>query len=99
MSAPPSPRRAALLASAVSAVMAVGLPWAGAAQSGPEPLAVFAPASLAEAMPAAAEAWRGAGAGRPPVRVSIDATSRLAPQVAAGAPADLVVTADEAWMD
>jgi len=33
-----------------------------------------------------------------PVRFSFDATSRLAPQVAAGAPADVFVSADEAWI-
>ncbi len=32
------------------------------------------------------------------VRIVTDATSRIVPQIAAGAPADVVVTADRAWM-
>ena len=38
-------------------------------------------------------------AGGMPVRFSFDATSRVAPQVLQGAPADLFFSADEGWMD
>lgn len=58
---------------------------------------VLAAASLQEGMTAAADAWARAGHPRPVV--SFAASSALARQVLAGAPADLFVSADEAWMD
>ena len=58
---------------------------------------VLAAASLQEAMTEAAERWAGAGHPRPVV--SFAASSALARQVQAGAPADLFVSADEEWMD
>ncbi|MHA6722528.1 molybdate ABC transporter substrate-binding protein [Sphingomonas sp. RS2018] len=58
---------------------------------------VLAAASLQETMTAAADAWARAGYPRP--RVSFAASSALARQAMAGAPADLFVSADEAWMD
>lgn len=61
------------------------------------PPLVLAAASLQESMTAAANAWARAGHPRPVV--SFAASSALARQVAAGARADLFVSADEAWMD
>jgi molybdate transport system substrate-binding protein len=58
---------------------------------------VLAAASLQEGMAAAADAWRRAGHARPVL--SFAASSALARQIAAGAPADLFVSADEDWMD
>jgi molybdate transport system substrate-binding protein len=58
---------------------------------------VLAAASLQEAMTAAADAWARKGNARPVI--SFAASSALARQVAAGAPADLFASADEAWMD
>ncbi|WP_231568349.1 molybdate ABC transporter substrate-binding protein [Novosphingobium malaysiense] len=58
---------------------------------------VLAAASLQESMNAAADAWEAKGHRRP--RISFAGSSALARQVEAGAPADLFVSADEAWMD
>lgn len=58
---------------------------------------VLAAASLQESMNAAADAWARKGHPRP--TLSFAASSALARQVAAGAPADLFVSADEPWMD
>ena len=62
----------------------------------PGPL-VLAAASLQEGMTAAADAWARSGRARPVV--SFAASSALARQAMAGAPADLFVSADQAWMD
>jgi len=61
------------------------------------PLTVFAAASLTEVLPQVADAWVEAGGG--PVTFSFDASSRLAPQIEQGAPADLFISADGEWMD
>lgn len=64
------------------------------AQSGP---AVFAAASLTDALRALGEQWRARG--RPAPRFSFAASSALARQMEQGAPADLFASADEGWMD
>ncbi len=69
-------------------------PPASAQSKGP---LVLAAASLQESMTAAADAWARRGHARPVI--SFAASSALARQVAAGAPADLFVSADEDWMD
>lgn len=61
-----------------------------------EPL-VFAAASLQESMNAAADAWNARGHLRP--TISLAASSALARQIEAGAPADLFISADEDWMN
>lgn len=61
------------------------------------PPVVLAAASLQEALTAAAEDWERRGHPRPVI--SFAASSALARQVAAGAPADLFLSADEEWMD
>lgn len=58
---------------------------------------VLAAASMQEVLEEAAGAWAAQGHARPVL--SFAATSALARQVEAGAPADLLVSADEAWMD
>lgn len=65
-----------------------------AAAAGP---LVLAAASLQESLSAVADAWGRAGHERPVL--SFAASSALARQILAGAPADLFVSADEAWMD
>lgn len=58
---------------------------------------VLAAASLQEAMSAAGDAWTARGHARP--TFSFAASSALARQIEAGAPADLFASADEEWMD
>lgn len=69
-------------------------PRAFAAQRGP---LVLAAASLQESLSAAADGWARLGHARPVL--SFAASSALARQVAAGAAADLFISADEPWMD
>lgn len=58
---------------------------------------VLAASSLQEALSAAADAWARKGHPRPVL--SFAASSALARQIEAKAPADLFVSADEEWMD
>ena len=67
-----------------------------APQQTPEVLVVLAASSLQDVLPVVAEAWRTAGG--VPIRFSFDATSRLAPQIPRGAPADVFISADDEWM-
>ena len=65
--------------------------------AGPRPLVVLAASSLQEALQAEADAW--AKEDHPQPVLSFAASSALARQIESGAPADLFVSADEAWMD
>jgi len=67
-----------------------------APREGPDELVVLAASSLQDVLPVVARAWRTAGG--VPVRFSFDATSRLAPQILRGAPADVFISADDVWM-
>ena len=67
-----------------------------AVAAGTGPL-VLGAASLQESLNAAADAWAAQGHPRPVV--SLAASSALAHQIEAGAPADLFISADEKWMD
>jgi len=58
---------------------------------------VLAAASLQESLTEAADAWAARGHVRP--ILSFAASSALARQIGAGAPADLFISADEPWMD
>lgn len=58
---------------------------------------VLAAASLQESLSAAATAWSTKGHPKPVL--SFAASSALARQIGAGAPADLFISADEPWMD
>ncbi len=80
-------------------LIAVSLGGAGtAAYAAPAkgPL-VLAAASLQESLNAAADAFAAKGEARPVI--SFAASSALARQIDAGAPADLFISADEPWMD
>lgn len=77
-------------------VMAIATATPAHAQSKSGPL-VLAAASLQESMTAAVGAWVAKGHAKPVV--SFAASSALARQVEAGAPADLFVSADQEWMD
>lgn len=61
------------------------------------PLRVLAASSLTETLTAVGAAW--AAQGHPPISLTFDASSRLAKQIEAGAPADLFLSADSNWMD
>ena len=58
---------------------------------------VLAAASMQEALEEAARSWAATGHARP--LLSFASSAVVARQAAEGAPADLVVTADEQWMD
>lgn len=77
----------------ILALALAGMP-AGAAPRAP---VILAAASLQESLAAVATAWARKGHPRPVI--SFAASSALARQVEAGAPADLFVSADEEWMD
>ena len=62
-----------------------------------EPVVVFAAASLKNALDEAAAAWTKE-TGKT-TRISYAGSNALAKQIEAGAPADLFISADEAWMD
>lgn len=68
-----------------------------ASENGDSGTVVLAASSMQDALDEAADAWAAQGHARPVL--SYAATSALARQVAAGAPADLLVSADEEWMD
>ncbi|HEY4999927.1 MAG TPA: molybdate ABC transporter substrate-binding protein [Usitatibacter sp.] len=75
----------------------LALAWALAAPARAETLTVFAAASLKESLDEAARAYEGASGKR--VRISYGASSTLARQIEAAAPAQVFISADEEWMD
>jgi molybdate transport system substrate-binding protein len=62
-----------------------------------DPVVVFAAASLKNALDDAAVAW--AKENGKTARISYAGSNTLAKQIEAGAPADLFISADQAWMD
>lgn len=82
------------LFSALLLLLSLLAPPASAQQRGP---LVLAAASMQEALSAAADEWAKQGHARPVL--SFAASSALARQVAAGARADLFISADQEWMD
>jgi molybdate transport system substrate-binding protein len=80
-----------------SALGIVGCFAAPSAYAQARPPLVLAAASLQESLTAAADAWAKQGHVKP--TISFAASSALARQVEAGAPADLFVSADEDWMN
>ena len=69
----------------------------GAALAQAAPPVVLAAASLQESLTAAAAAWAAQRHDKPVI--SFAGSSALAKQIAAGAPADIFISADEPWMD
>lgn len=88
-------RSLACLALAALALLFAGVMPGGVQAQGAPPV-VLAAASLQEALTAAAQHW--AAKGHPKPVLSFAASSALARQVEAGAPADLFISADEEWM-
>lgn len=75
----------------------VGAACSPTAKAPPEPVTVFAAASLTDALGEIATAYeRTSGQ---PVRLSFGASGAVARQIQSGAPADLVILADPKWMD
>jgi molybdate transport system substrate-binding protein len=70
---------------------------AGTPENEQQPLRVFAAASLTEVLQQLATDYAATGATEP--RLSFAASSQLARQIEAGAPADMFVSADQEWMD
>ena len=68
-----------------------------AAEPAEAPIRVFAAASLTDALNEVATHWRRAG--HPQPSLAFGASSTLAKQVEAGAPADVFASADLKWMD
>ena len=91
----------ALLLALVAAPAPAGARPADAQPAGAQPAAkpplVLAAASLHDALGALADGWAARGHPRPVLAFA--ASSALARQVAAGAPADLFISADVQWMD
>ncbi|MBS7791634.1 molybdate ABC transporter substrate-binding protein [Roseococcus sp. SDR] len=85
-------RRSAFLS--VFAALALSLGATGAARA-QEAVTVFAAASLTDALRDLGAQW--AARGNPAPRFSFAASSALARQIEQGAPADLFMSADEAW--
>lgn len=78
----------------VALIALILAPSAMAQERGP---VVLAAASLQESLTEAANVWAARGHAKPVL--SFAASSALARQVIAGAPADLFLSADEEWMD
>ena len=88
---------ARMLALAAAAALAWGAPRQASAQGQSGNLVVFAAASLKNALDAVNAQWRketGKSA-----RISYAASSALARQIESGAPAQVFISADLAWMD
>jgi molybdate transport system substrate-binding protein len=80
------------------AVLVVGSAWwLRSRDQPPQAPVVLAAASLQEALQAAAKLWTDQG--HPAPVLSFAASSVLARQIEAGAPADMFISADEEWMD
>lgn len=77
------------------AFLTLGAPGLARAQDG---VVVFAAASLKNALDDVAASWTR-DTGKPAPKISYAASSALAKQIEQGAPADLFISADLAWMD
>ena len=88
--------RAYRMGAALLLLVAVASP-AGVRAADQDTVTVFAAASLTDALQQLAADWRQQGGGE--VRYSFAASSTLARQIEAGAPADIFVSANPEWMD
>lgn len=86
-----------LLVMRVCAAILVVLIGRGPAQAAPQPVIVFAAASLRNALDDAVQGFERDS--HSPVAVSYAASSALARQIESGAPADIFISADRRWMD
>ncbi len=81
----------------IALVLLAVMPGPATAQSQTKGPLILAAASLQEALTQIADRWAAQNHPRPVL--SFAATSALARQIEAGAPADLFVSADQEWMD
>ncbi|MHA3841166.1 molybdate ABC transporter substrate-binding protein [Sphingomonas aestuarii] len=90
-------RRAIIVIAVI--LLLIGLGWWVTSDRNPAPQGplVLAAASMQGALDEAAAAWTAQG--NPPPVLSYAASSAIARQAMAGARADLLITADQAWMD
>src|SRR5690349_8285303 len=88
-------RQAVLPGALLMASMLMSIATMG--QAAQRPLTVFAAASLTNVCEAIGKAYTAQT--QQPVRFSFAASSALARQIEAGAPADVFVSADQEWMD
>ena len=89
--------KASLSTFAVAALLAVNAVLSGCAKREPDRLVVLAAASMQGALDEVAADWEAAGGSD--VVISYSATPSVARQVAAGAPADVIITSDDRWMN
>ena len=92
-----SRRSLAHLLSGLVGMSVLGAPARGADADHAEPIVVFAAASLKTALDAIGAAWTAAGGSK--VTFVHAASGALVRQIENGAPADVLVCADQAWMD
>lgn len=81
---------------AVAAALGLALVLVAVAPARAGPVTVYAAASLSEALTAAAALYQKEGGG--PLRLVFGASSALARQIETGAPADIFISANPAWM-
>lgn len=79
------------------AAMVAGASLVGCAPPAETGPVVLAAASMQEGLGAAADSWAGQGHARPVL--SFASSAAVARQVSEGAPADMVVTSDDRWID
>jgi len=89
--------RRAFLGLAIGAITLISTGFDHAARAVDAPVTVFAAASLKDALDAVAAGWQ-AESGKS-ATISYAGSSALAKQIESGAPADLFISADLAWMD
>ena len=87
----------ALVALSLGGLFAANWLSRSSSPSPPVPLTVLAASSLTDVLPKVAAAWTAGG--HPDVSFRFDSSAKLAKQIEAGAPADVYVSADTAWMD
>jgi molybdate transport system substrate-binding protein len=97
MNARPGMRRRSILGGLAASFVAAATGWRSPAHGQGKDVVVFAAASLKEALDAI-NAQRRRESGKNAV-ISYAASSTLAKQIEAGAPADLFISADRDWMD
>ena len=90
-------RRSVLAALSLAVGLAAAGPFVPAPAAAAEPVTVFAAASLKGSLDEAVAAWQAETGGT--TAISYAASSALAKQIEQGAPADVFISADLAWMD